>query len=63
MRFSSPGVRRDGWPARRAGLWGQIIDINLGCPAGQVIYGDAGSALMRDPDHASRLIDAVVSSV
>jgi len=39
-----------------------IIDINMGCPARRVTAGDAGSALMRDPDHAARLIDAVVRS-
>ena len=39
-----------------------IIDINMGCPARRVTAGDAGSALMRDPDHAARLIDAVVGS-
>jgi hypothetical protein len=41
----------------------EIIDINLGYPARRVTNGDAGSALMRDPDHASRLIDSVVSSL
>ncbi|MBM6595722.1 tRNA dihydrouridine synthase DusB [Microvirga pudoricolor] len=41
----------------------RIIDINMGCPAKRVIGGYAGSALMRDLDHASRLIDATVSAV
>lgn len=40
-----------------------IIDINMGCPAKRVTNGWAGSALMREPDHALRLIDAVVSAV
>lgn len=40
-----------------------IIDINMGCPAKKVTNGYSGSALMRDPDHALRLIDAVVSAV
>ena len=39
-----------------------IIDINMGCPAKRVINGYAGSALMRDLDHAVRLIDATVST-
>jgi tRNA-dihydrouridine synthase B len=38
----------------------QVIDINMGCPAKQVTGGYSGSALMRDPDHALRLIEAVV---
>ena len=37
-----------------------IVDINMGCPAKKVTGGYCGSALMRDPDHALRLIDAVV---
>src|ERR1700709_2099969 len=34
-----------------------MIDINMGCPARQVTNGYAGSALMRDLDHALRLIE------
>ncbi len=41
----------------------QIIDINMGCPAKKVVGGLSGSALMRIPDHALRLIEAVVSAV
>ncbi len=41
----------------------QIIDINMGCPAKKVVGGLSGSALMRDPDHALRLIEAVVGAV
>ncbi|HZT27478.1 MAG TPA: tRNA dihydrouridine synthase DusB [Pseudolabrys sp.] len=40
-----------------------IIDINMGCPARQVTNGAAGSALMRDLDHALRLIEATVGAV
>src|SRR5437868_5122850 len=40
-----------------------IIDINMGCPARHVTGGQSGSALMRDLDHADRLIDATVSAV
>ncbi len=39
-----------------------VIDINMGCPAKRVINGYAGSALMRDLDHAIRLIDATISA-
>jgi nifR3 family TIM-barrel protein len=38
----------------------QIIDLNMGCPAREVTGGLCGSALMRDLDHAERLIDAAV---
>ncbi len=40
-----------------------IIDINMGCPAKRVTGGWAGSALMRDLDHATRLIEATVQAV
>ena len=40
-----------------------IIDINMGCPSKQVTNGASGSALMRDLDHALRLIEATVAAV
>ena len=40
-----------------------IIDINMGCPARHVTGGEAGSALMRDLDHALALIEATVAAV
>lgn len=40
-----------------------IIDINMGCPAKKVTSGYSGSALLRDPDHALSLIEAVVNAV
>lgn len=40
-----------------------IIDINMGCPAKRVTGGYAGSALMRDLDHAASLIKATVEAV
>lgn len=38
-----------------------VIDINMGCPSKMVTNGASGSALMRDPDHALRLIEATVA--
>ncbi|CAN7528161.1 tRNA dihydrouridine synthase DusB [Mesorhizobium caraganae] len=46
-----------------AGEGADIIDINMGCPAKKVTGGYAGSALMRDLDHALSLIEAVVGAV
>jgi nifR3 family TIM-barrel protein len=40
-----------------------VIDINMGCPARHVTGGQSGSALMRDLDHAVRLIEATVEAV
>jgi nifR3 family TIM-barrel protein len=41
----------------------EIIDINMGCPARHITGGQSGSALMRDLDHAVRLIEATVCAV
>jgi nifR3 family TIM-barrel protein len=50
--------------ARRAeALGADIIDINMGCPSREVTGRLSGSALMRDPDHALALIEAVVGVV
>lgn len=54
------------WMAEGARLAEQagadIIDINMGCPAKSVTSGLCGSALMRDPDHALRLVEATVAA-
>ena len=53
-------MRRGAEIAHAAGA--DIIDINMGCPAKRVTNGYAGSALMRVPDEALKLIDAVVAA-
>jgi tRNA-dihydrouridine synthase B len=45
------------------GQGARVIDINMGCPAKKVTNGYSGSALMRTPDHALALIEAVVRAV
>ena len=40
-----------------------FIDINSGCPVGKVVKSGDGSALMKDPDNAQKVIEAVVKSV
>jgi nifR3 family TIM-barrel protein len=39
-----------------------LIDINFGCPARKVTSGLSGSALMREPELALKLIEAVVGA-
>ena len=56
-RWMSEGARI----AEAAGA--EIIDINMGCPARHVTGGQSGSALMRDLDHAVRLIEATMAAV
>lgn len=35
------------------------IDMNMGCPAQKVVGGASGSALMKDPELAGRIVEAV----
>jgi tRNA-dihydrouridine synthase B len=57
VRWMAEGARI----AEAAGA--DIIDINMGCPARHVTGGQSGSALMRDLDHALRLIEATIAAV
>ncbi|MCC3306068.1 tRNA dihydrouridine synthase DusB [Sneathiella sp. HT1-7] len=41
----------------------RIIDINMGCPVKKVTSGMAGSSLMRDLDHAAKILKATVDAV
>src|SRR5579859_5700086 len=54
------------WIARGAKLAEQagadIIDFNMGCPAKEVTGALSGSALMREPELAARLIEAAVNA-
>ncbi|TMV13648.1 tRNA dihydrouridine synthase DusB [Arenibacterium halophilum] len=59
--------REEYWMAEAARMaeanGARIIDINMGCPAKRVTNGASGSALLKTPDHALRLIEAVVDAV
>jgi tRNA-dihydrouridine synthase B len=44
-------------------LGADIIDINFGCPVKKVVNGFAGSALMKDEELATRIMEAVVKAV
>ena len=41
----------------------KIIDINMGCPKKKITNNYAGSALMKDLNHAKRILEAVVNAV
>lgn len=55
-----------GWMAEGARIaeaaGADIIDINFGCPAKRVTNGYAGSALMRVPDQALAIVEAVAGA-
>ena len=39
-----------------------VIDINMGCPVGKVVANGDGSALMKAPEKAARIAEAVVKA-
>ncbi|MEB3260417.1 MAG: tRNA dihydrouridine synthase DusB [Cyanobacteriota bacterium] len=50
--------------ARRAEAAGAfLIDINMGCPVRKVARKGGGSGLIRDPDLAARVVEAVAATV
>ena len=40
-----------------------VLDINMGCPMGKIVNNGDGSALMRQPETAARVVEAVVKAV
>ena len=36
-----------------------ILDINMGCPVGKIVKAGDGSALMKDPELAARIVESV----
>ena len=40
-----------------------IVDINMGCPVPKIAKHNAGCSLMREPDHAARVVEAMVDAV
>jgi tRNA-dihydrouridine synthase B len=40
-----------------------ILDINMGCPVGKIVKSGDGSALMRNPELAGRIIESVKKAV
>ena len=58
-----PEVMAEAAPMARELSGADIVDINMGCPVGKIVKGGDGSALMRDPELAGRIVEAVVKSV
>ena len=40
-----------------------VIDLNMGCPMGKIVNNGDGAALMRDPERAARIVEAVRKAV
>jgi nifR3 family TIM-barrel protein len=50
--------------ARRVEAMGaDIVDVNMGCPVPKIAKHNAGCSLMREPEHAARVIRAMTDAV
>ena len=58
-----PEIMAEAAPIALALSGADILDINMGCPVGKVVKSGDGSALMRDPVLAGKIIEAVVNAV
>jgi nifR3 family TIM-barrel protein len=45
------------------GMGADIVDVNMGCPVPKIAKHNAGCSLMREPDHAARIVAAMVKAV
>jgi tRNA-dihydrouridine synthase B len=45
------------------GMGADIVDVNMGCPVPKIAKHNAGCSLMREPEHASSVIAAMVRAV
>jgi len=59
-----------GDPARMAeaarvveGMGADVVDINMGCPVPKIAKHNAGCSLMREPEHAARIVAAMAKAV
>ena len=58
-----PGVMAEAARIAIAASGADVLDTNMGCPVGKVVRSGDGSALMRTPDLAAEIIEAVCSAV
>ena len=45
------------------GMGADIVDVNMGCPVPKIAKHNAGCSLMREPEHAATVIDAMARAV
>jgi tRNA-dihydrouridine synthase B len=45
------------------GMGADIVDVNMGCPVPKISKHNAGCSLMRDPEHAARVVVAMAKAV
>ncbi len=57
---SEPDIMAEAAPMAIEISGADILDINMGCPVGKIVKSGDGSALMKDPDRAFKIIAACV---
>ena len=45
------------------GMGADAVDVNMGCPVPKIAKHQAGCALMREPEHAARIVEAMAAAV
>ena len=45
------------------GMGADIVDVNMGCPVAKIARHSAGCSLMKEPEHAARIIRAMARAV
>src|SRR5438128_12149028 len=45
------------------GMGADIVDVNMGCPVPKIAKHNAGCSLMREPEHAASIIEAMAKAV
>ena len=60
---NDPSVMADGAAIALSLSGADFIDINMGCPMPKIVNNGDGSALMKDPEKAAHIVEAVVKAV
>ena len=45
------------------GMGADIVDVNMGCPVAKIAKHNAGCSLMREPEHAQAIVNAMAKAV
>src|SRR5688572_28479983 len=45
------------------GMGADVVDVNMGCPVPKIARHSAGCSLMKEPEHAARVIAAMTKAV
>ena len=60
---NDPSVMAEGAALALEASGADFIDINMGCPMPKIVNNGDGSALMKDPEKAARIVEAVCGAI